>query len=306
MLRSSGARCGVAFMAIAGLSLFACGESFASGPEEPDAAPNSGGSSGSGASGGSSPSGGSGGGGATDSGPALDSATDDAEPAPAIPTNGLLLWLRADRGVIEEDGLVASWEDQSGNGSHASQTVSNARPKLVNGGFGELASLEFDGVDDFLRLPSGFADFRGGVSIFAVVQQTTATNCTAIIEMSNGIELDDISFGQYESGLYYEVFELWTPAGQLIVGAPQLVAAIHRSNITVEVRQNGQLAGQDTFDLPVVQQRHENFVGQSLYTSCLPFHGRIAELILYARAVSDVELLAIEAYLRDHAACCDG
>lgn len=56
-----------------------------------------------------------------------------------IPSSGNVLWLRADRGVYNNNSgtqailgdLVQVWEDQSGNGNHFHQDVNSYRPQLV-------------------------------------------------------------------------------------------------------------------------------------------------------------------------------
>ena len=71
---------------------------------------------------------------------------------------GCLLWLKADAGVYNDAGstlatdtqTVQQWNDQSGNGSHATQATSGKRPvyrtNVVNG----LPALRFDASDDAL------------------------------------------------------------------------------------------------------------------------------------------------------------
>jgi hypothetical protein len=235
----------------------------------------------------------------------MDPSVEDARSEPAIPTEGLLLWLRADRGVMQEGEFATIWEDQSGNGFDAIQTSSNVRPRLVSAGIGGQPSLEFDGADDFLKLPVGFSDFSAGVSIFAVIHQNPSTSCTAVVELSNGAEIDDVHLGQWQTNVLYEVYDQFTEGEALPTEAPQLIAAVHRPNLTVEVRRNGRLGGEASFALPVSIERQQNFLARSLYDGCVVFGGQIAEVIVYARAISDVELLEVEGYLRERSACCD-
>jgi len=302
------------------LRLAACGESFSAAENSDGGTGGAGGSTsddgsaasqgdsaaGSGGSGGSGGTGGSSGATATDSGMSGDSDATDSDVAPEIPTDGLLLWLRADRGVTEESGAVAIWVDQSGNDLHATQTASNVRPKLVRQAIGGHPSIEFDGADDFMRLAPGFTDFSAGVSIFTVVQRAPTSACNAVLELSNGSEIDDISLGEYNQALYYEVFNGWTGGGAVPTDTPLMLAVVHHTNLTLEMRQNGQLAGEGSTDLPITVLREQNFVGRSLYADCVVFPGQIGEVIIYARAVSDAELLSIEAYLRSRWACCSG
>lgn len=235
----------------------------------------------------------------------MEPSVEDAQAEPAIPTEGLLLWLRADRGVMLEEELATIWVDQSGNGFDAIQTSSNVRPRFVSAGIGGQPSLEFDGVDDFLKLPVGFSDFTAGVSIFVVIHASPFSACTAVVELSNGTEIDDVHLGQWQNNVLYEVYDQFTQGEPLPVEAPQLIAAVHRPNSTVEVRRNGRLGGEASFTLPALIERQQNFLARSLYDGCVAFGGQIAEVIVYARAISDVELLEVEGYLRERSACCD-
>lgn len=68
------------------------------------------------------------------------------------------LWQNAARTIpVTQDGdPVGCMDDLSGNGSHASQSVSAARPIYKTDGV--LHWLQFDGVDDCLTISSGFCN----------------------------------------------------------------------------------------------------------------------------------------------------
>jgi len=221
-----------------------------------------------------------------------------------IPTDGLLLWLRADRGVTEANGGVSIWTDQSPNHADALQTASNLRPVLVKDGIAGHPALEFDGADDYLRLPDGFADFSKGVSMFAVIQASTANACAAITEFSNAAEVDDLSFDLYMGSISYEVFNSVQSGGNFVFDAPQQIGVVHRPDLSLQVRRNGGSEGENQFDLPVTVTRTQNFVGRTLYADCTTFSGRIGEILVYNRAVGDRELLDIEAALTTRFGCC--
>ena len=95
----------------------------------------------------------------------FDGARVDA-PVPPV-ADGLLLWLRGDVGVTVSDGGVSAWADLSPYHLDARQTDSTRRPTLATMAPSGRSALAFDG-EDFLDLPSGFADFSRGVSLFAV------------------------------------------------------------------------------------------------------------------------------------------
>ncbi|HKS38643.1 MAG TPA: Ig-like domain-containing protein, partial [Verrucomicrobiae bacterium] len=91
----------------------------------------------------------------------------------APPTNGRQLWLRADAGITTNaSGAVTAWNDQSGNANNASQSLDeNFAPALVNDAANGQPVLRFDGVDDFLEVPSSPSiAITGDIASFFVVK----------------------------------------------------------------------------------------------------------------------------------------
>src|SRR5262245_62025041 len=70
---------------------------------------------------------------------------------PTFPLDNLLLWLRADAGVETEGDVVTTWYSEVGAGA-AFATFDATRPKL--GTMGPRPAVVFDGMDDYLELPS--------------------------------------------------------------------------------------------------------------------------------------------------------
>jgi hypothetical protein len=89
------------------------------------------------------------------------------------PTNGQQLWLRADAGVTTNaSGAVTAWDDQSGKANHASQPLDvNFAPVLVSNAVNGQPVLRFDGVDDYLEVPSTPSiSITGNIASFFVVK----------------------------------------------------------------------------------------------------------------------------------------
>jgi hypothetical protein len=296
------------------LLLGGCGGKFSPATGEPDsgsaAAAGSGGSSGTSGSGGggSGGSGGSGGGGSGSSGSSGDSGPGDSSPpdvrvdvpvTPPVPVGGLILWLRADMGINRETDSVAAWADQSSAGNDATQPALALRPRFVAAGIAGNPSVDFNGTEDFLMLPSGFSDFTDGISMFVVTLQHSSDRCSALIQLSNGSEIDDITLGQYNGQTLYEVADEYFSGEAFPSGAVQLLALVHGADGAFVLRRNGRPSSNGMSALPVEIERTRNVVGDSLYDSCGTFAGQIAEVLVYARAVSTEELFTIERYLRD-------
>jgi len=218
---------------------------------------------------------------------------------PEIPQAGLLVWLRADRGVQQRDGHVQAWQDQSGNRNNASQAGVSLRPSYLATGFNGQPTLEFDGQGQFLKFADGFGDFSEGLTA-VLVAKPTQSDCSSMVEFSNGSEVDDIAFSMWQNKWMYEVGESYIQTGSVDTERFSLYAVKHPPAGASALRIGGSVLDTDEIPLPVVPVsgiRVNNFVGHTLYGSCAYFEGQISEVILYSRSLEESELSAIEAYL---------
>jgi hypothetical protein len=232
--------------------------------------------------------------------------SDGGNTKPPIPLNKLLVWLMADKGVEHNDTAVFAWRDQSGNGLDATQSLKDSYPHLWPTGINGMPALDFDGVADWLALPDGFADFTAGLSMFGVAETGTVVGCTSLVELSNGSERDDIALARNTSIVGYEVVDsdIHEGHGAIPVDIPFLMSATHAPAGTARTFLNGVYSSDSSFPLPQNKRRTANFVGQSLYSECTPWLGRVGEVIIYNRFVTDDERVQIDAYLKAKWKCC--
>ena len=229
-----------------------------------------------------------------------DSEADAGAGADQVPEDGLLYWFSADQGVVVDSGRVAKWTNRAGNGLDATQISEDSRPKLDELGDSRHPALRFDGENDFLGLPPLTATFERGVSIFSTARSEGTDVCMAMLEVSNGSEIDDISFDwAREDLLQYEVFDntLKGQNGAFTPGEPRLLEAIQEPSGDVTLWMNGLANGVGSFALPVDAERNQNFVGRTLYQSCPTWAGEIGEILFYSRALDSTERRSVEAYL---------
>ncbi|HEY0465447.1 MAG TPA: hypothetical protein VGC79_14630, partial [Polyangiaceae bacterium] len=215
---------------------------------------------------------------------------------------GLLLWLRADRGIQQSNGHVQGWLDQSGNQTNAT-AASLARPTYLATGFNGRPTLEFDGEGQFLKFAEGFGDFSKGLAGF-IVAKPSKSDCASMLELSNGSEVDDIALSMYQDKWAYEVEVPIIQEGTVDHQTFSLYAVNHRAQGASELRINGSILGSLEMPLPHVPDsgvRLNNFVGHTLYEGgCEYFAGQISEIILYSRTLTADELRSIEKYLNAH------
>jgi hypothetical protein len=82
--------------------------------------------------------------------------------------SGLQLWLHADALSLSDGDPVSSWTDSSGNGRHATQGTSGARPIYKTSILNGQPVVRFDGVDDYLFLGNLSAAFPSAATLFVV------------------------------------------------------------------------------------------------------------------------------------------
>jgi hypothetical protein len=241
--------------------------------------------------GGASPTGG---GGAGGSGP----------DTPAIPKDGLYLWFKADVGFTESSS-GSIWEDQSGNKLNATQALAEFSPTLVTSQDLPLPVVQFDGTNDLLELPQLEVPVdTGGLSIFAVAGRGVDSYCSAVIELSNGPEIDDINLGSLDETFQYEVFtdSVTAQDNAFPVAQMRLLEVLHSTTDPdkplAELRINGTLTASKAIPAPAKITRSTNFIGHTLYGDCLStYSGAMAEIIFYSRKLTAAERVVVEKYL---------
>jgi len=236
-----------------------------------------------------------------DAGCALGASTGRCDAGAEISTAGLYLWLSADVGVQIAGGLVTAWNDRSGSGRNATQTVAQYRPTLMANWHGGKPALHFDGENRFLFFAAGFDDFSKGLTVFLVSETLVDNSCPSFMSFSNGGELDDLSVHRQPNDAWeYEVADqsFASQAGDQRIGHTSQVTLVHHTDSRVDLYSDGALSGETMIDMPQVVTRARNELGRSSYNGCEFLNGNIAEIVLYARALQDSERISVEAYLR--------
>jgi hypothetical protein len=241
------------------------------------------------------------------------------ETDPVPPRDRLVLWLKAD--AIEKLGdgdAVAEWPDSSGNGLDPSQAEAAKRPvwaaKAVNG----LPAVRFDGADDHLRTRYYRDLFATSykVSVFAVFRAAGTVGNRGLLS-ANWTAL--ATTGEKGGGLVYttayatpENGTAWRDVGPARAGGVRpdrwtvgaVVRAGDRAGET-RLRVDG-VRNDDGAAVPYHPMNAERgFVG-CLRGGSGCWKGDVAEVLVYADALSDASCLAVERYLRRKYALGDG
>jgi hypothetical protein len=91
---------------------------------------------------------------------------------PAVPSNGMKVWLRGDFGVSKDAAnLIDTWSDSSGNGNDAVQTTAASKPLALQAALNGRSLVHFDGFDDVLTFSNFASTFTQG-EVFVVLRST--------------------------------------------------------------------------------------------------------------------------------------
>ena len=231
-------------------------------------------------------------------------ATDENSKADLDIKDKLVLWLRADRDVQKDDkGRVMLWRDRSplsidGLLPHdASQANAEARPLLVSSAIGKQPALRFNGKGHFMHL-AGRVVWSQQFSVFAVVNHL-ATEGAAREIISNwhrrGRSTTSMFLGTAgHTGVRFT--DAFAPAGNLAEPSKPFILTGISSNEGAFTFQNreplatsGKLSQRD-LQAPYVVGTQGNY-GTEFW------HGDIAEILVYDRAVDEAQREAVWKYL---------
>ena len=205
-------------------------------------------------------------------------------------------WFRADDTVDAGGGAISQWNDRSGNGRHATQgTGTNRGTRTTSASLRNQAVVSFDGNDMYAT--SAFSLPRS-CTWFIVLGTITTRGMVA--EHGNGDSIYMYADGNAAFAVfggtgigYHRAFKTnWLAANSQGSGrydqsaAPTLRNA--RATLTPDSTDGTAQASISYSKTLTIGAR----TGGSLYHT-----GQIAELIIYSRALTTVELGKIEAYL---------
>jgi hypothetical protein len=234
--------------------------------------------------------------------------TVNAPPPGSVPQQDLKLWLKADAGVTLASGRASQWSDQSGTGTNAAQTAASSQPLFLPNAVNAKPALEFDGVDDFLTFSLDINNLNG-MSVFLVSASTSSTQ-------------DGSWHGATQSPIFWNESSDWStthmsPYQRFVkfrfgtgqannlpvynrpasIGSNFSVNTFVKNGATESLYVDGAQALTATGKLaPIKGTRTTGNLGRG-YNDNTYFAGRIAEVLIYARALSDAERQAVEQYL---------
>lgn len=204
-----------------------------------------------------------------------------------IPANPLL-HLKADQGITKDvNGLVSQWNDPV-RAISASQNNKALQPVLISSGIAGLPALRFNGNNSYMNCPSIFP-VRKDYSIVIVCHAFNATNNIVggnshTIWMAGSTTPTMLHNGDFSNQVRSSI-----DPGQ----EPSLIIAQYR-----EATQRGSFWINGVFaDSAYCPSNLDSIIYIAAYQGGYVFNGDIAEVILYNRFLSAVEIKNIESSL---------
>lgn len=205
----------------------------------------------------------------------------------AVPTpfSGMMLLLDA---ATYEAGNT--WYDYSGNQKNA--TLVNAPTwNSANGG-----RYEFNGINQYATVPSGFANFTSGVTVLAIADFGSANSFERIMDFGNGPENNNILLCRQSTGdnIYFEVYRGNATAGNRTItnGITNNQWGFYGGSLdgaNCKVITLGSTSTTAYTGLPLNVTRTLNYIGKSNWGDDL-FQRYMSVIAIFNTALSDSEI----------------
>jgi len=206
------------------------------------------------------------------------------------PSDGLVLWLKADKGIITDTkGLDSLWQDQSGNKTDAFQTTNTLRPSIVKNDINGRSALRF-GNGTFLNAPSRFPVN----SSYTVIVVMCPQNLNVYGHILSGTSTRYLWLGGTAYPEFGQNYQSLGVSNYAVPSAFCTIAAVaNDSSKLANIYVNGKNG--DTATYRVTNSDSGISIGALWGENT--FEGDIAEILVYNRALNNSELNAADAYL---------
>lgn len=218
-----------------------------------------------------------------------------ASAEPGVPTPGTSLWLSGGTGMSQANGKLSSWEDQSGNGRHATMPVAERQPTYVKWGIGLKPTVRFLGAQS-LNLASSLNPTTYTILVVGKQQPASSFNFGIILGPGGSNPNNQLRWNG-DSG----VMTVRTGGNPMIITAPSgnnrtyHMLTVTFDGSTQRLYRNGVLTA--TSAVSSTMPFAVSSVGSYYSTSFL--QGDISELMVYDRVLSPTERSDTETYLNN-------
>ncbi len=203
---------------------------------------------------------------------------------------GSILWLNASQGVVLQNGHVAQWKDQSGNGNDVFMTNAGRQPDLLASSYNGKPSILFNG-GAYLQGPNIFpvnSDYT--VAVVAKINNTANIN-NLVSGNSHAIWLYTTLYPRVFHGSFYlqEVgtVPMWMDSSSTVM------AIYSNADQQAQLYVNGEFA-----DSSYILNNSDSSLLIGSYIGGYFLQGEIQEILIYNRGLDSNERIALDTYLR--------
>lgn len=208
---------------------------------------------------------------------------------PVLPVNrpiditGCKLWLNADSIEGNDGDSIGTWNDESGQGNNATQSLEDNKPILKRNILNGHSIVRFDGTNDYL---SHTYFSLSSATYFIIYKKASIGN--SVLLVVNGSYYSFLHYGS--SWIYSHVYgsNRSVDLGSYGTSWCNLTAKIDSNEASVYINGNKKGSTNGSTDIPFQS------IGFDSYGSA---NSDIAEIIVYDRALSDYERKRVENYL---------
>jgi hypothetical protein len=233
---------------------------------------------------------------ASDKNPAEIKTTDD------VPVSkGLVLSLRADKGIEKDaQGRIVKWSNRVGESHIASQPAPEHRPTIISSPEFGQQSVYFDGQRRYMHIAGSVLKQQPCTMIAVVSDDSQHKRHRSIVSNWNGSQGNSTTslFLGLTADANVRFSDNYNPAGVVLSQKKPFALLAINSSSGVDVFQNNlRIADRDNslasrkLETPWVIGQQGNINGEY-------WHGHIAEILVYDRAISQSERLRIWSYLK--------
>lgn len=220
------------------------------------------------------------------------------------PLSGLQLWLDASDSTSISDSGTFVWADKSGNGNHATQSVSAQKPSTGARAINGLNALDFDGVADGLSCSASLYSIASGANTFIVVYQSDNTGGSIQRLFSGSPSGNFLRYGAYITTTEFRTLHRTSSLPVGVTAARNInphVGGFYRSGINMTPFYDGVAgtAATNSEDMALVNL----IIGNNPLFNSEQFDGLIGEILLYNRALSTAELNQVGSALQAKWGC---
>lgn len=216
--------------------------------------------------------------------------------------DGLVLWLDASHqpGIdLDDDSGIIRWIDLSGSGHHASQMNLVNRPEYHKEAWNGMPAIIFSGANEYLTSPLVPATGANPRTVIAVFQASSAIGRNHIFHYGTtsdgsayGLSFDNGTLeSNYWGNFFVSDFKMWMK--------PLIVSLCYDGDYD-NIYVNGVHVGRPDMHRNKIKLNTGNMYGFHIGARIAPaeyFHGEIAEIIVYDRALPNEEREYTEKYL---------